>query len=1189
MKASARAASRLKQETRRVTQALNSRYEAVQTPRDAVTAGRNLVAIGGQLYPAEGVEGSGAAAQVVNVGTPAVARYVASNRRSVVSVAGTGVAGSTGGGGGGGTYTAGDGITIASDVISVDAADIAGTNYGLTVVSNDIRINPDSAGALEFNAGAIRVKLPAASGLTRDSTGLYLADSVAGDGLAISGKIMSVGAGNGIAVSANSIAVQRQTTSGLDLDSNGLALADSIAGAGLTISSKVLAVGVANTGATGLTVEANAVRLTSSSNPGAAASILATSAAGSLQLDTDLLYVDADTNTIGINRTPDGGAALDVMSANNSDHTLRVKQKSGQTARLWRVENSSGQELIVLDSQGNLQSGNPGFVSGLTGWQISHTGDAEFNNGWFRGELHAATFVADEMHATGGTIIVATVGKLLEAAVIDSDLTTVEELEIVSTAGGFSGTTLDITSTAAGWTGTTLEIAAVINYLDLEDPPSGHYKYFYVGDVIRTKPSPELTGKTTDTLDGTGLDIYDLWFTVVAIEDMTTHFRYYVKKEDGTDTTIPAGAAVVSFGQAGDGRILITSDLNKAPYLDVFTVGPSPWTGDAGALVPHVRLGRLDGVGVTAVSGIQQYGLIAGTDLSDADSPYIVASNLQLALNRVDATWSDGTNPTASISSSGRVKFGTDIDNSATTGFDFDPATGNLTIGNGSYPATVSVTGSITVTGGNAATQTYADSAASTAASTAQTTAQGYGSARRLVACTVFITPTGERAVSWLAGNVRFGDGTTKSVSAGSYSFSGPAYYAYLYVDATASAPLTLSGTTDITTLGANHVLVAVITTGNSASVPASVFGVANGTFISGAHIYTGSIVADNIAANAITAGKIQAGAITADKISVTNLSAVNTNTGNLTVTGTLSLGTAGAVASSGKTWNSNTAGYFLGYNGSAYVLEVGERDGASLAWDGSSLTLTLNESLNIVRSSSDYAAIVMTGSGGNASVLRLTATGLGIGSHLYGYTNGAFDLLQWRNIGSAANKITTAYITTLGDSSTGRATNLYTSNADVTTLTGGTAEMTGQIQAAQIGVTSATAGSYYNLSTTRTAIGSGGTSYGSGWGHYSTGDSEKLYFVRAGNLVTLFGWCKKSSGTSATILTGLPGAVIETVAPVRSSIGPDLGGGGDVISISTTGTVTFIYNTSGPGTPSNVDLIINVTYQHNGYNTDLL
>jgi hypothetical protein len=148
---------------------------------------------------------------------------------------------------------------------------------------------------------------------------------------------------------------------------------------------------------------------------------------------------------------------------------------------------------------------------------------------------------------------------------------------------------------------------------------------------------------------------------------------------------------------------------------------------------------------------------------------------------------------------------------------------------------------------------------------------------------------------------------------------------------------------------------------------------------------------------------------------------------------------------------------------------------------------------------------------------------------------------------------------------------------------------MTGQIQAAQIGVTSATAGSYYNLSTTRTAIGSGGTSYGSGWGHYSTGDSEKLHFVRAGNLVTLFGWCKKSSGTSATILTGLPGAVIETVAPVRSSIGPDLGGGGDVISISTTGTVTFVYNTSGPGTPSNVDLIINVTYQHNGYNTDLL
>ena len=36
--------------------------------------------------------------------------------------------------------------------------------------------------------------------------------------------------------------------------------------------------------------------------------------------------------------------------------------------------------------------------------------------------------------------------------------------------------------------------------------------------------------------------------------------------------------------------------------------------------------------------------------------------------------------------------------NSATTGFDFDPATGNLTIGNASYPGTVSIYGSVTIT-----------------------------------------------------------------------------------------------------------------------------------------------------------------------------------------------------------------------------------------------------------------------------------------------------------------------------------------------------------------------------------------------------------------------------------------------------------------------------------------------------------
>ena len=93
------------------------------------------------------------------------------------------------------------------------------------------------------------------------------------------------------------------------------------AGDGLVISGDNVAVAVANTGATGLTVEADAIRLTSSSNPGAAAAVLATDANGSLLLDTNLLYVDAPNNRIGVNRTP--AATLDVVATANADHTAR--------------------------------------------------------------------------------------------------------------------------------------------------------------------------------------------------------------------------------------------------------------------------------------------------------------------------------------------------------------------------------------------------------------------------------------------------------------------------------------------------------------------------------------------------------------------------------------------------------------------------------------------------------------------------------------------------------------------------------------------------------------------------------------------------------------------------------------------------------------------------------------------------
>lgn len=393
-----------------------------------------------------------------------------------------------------------------------------------------------------------------------------------------------------------------------------------------------------------------------------------------------------------VNAAFDSTAAFKVQSVANDDITLFLKQKSGQTARMWRVEDAVGQELIVLDSEGNLQSGNPGFTSGVRGWQVTPVGNAEFNNAWIRGELHASIFVMDEFHASGGTLVVAPAGKLENDATVNVTTGTTAVLDIRTTSASGSGSQLDIRTTSGTGSGTQITRRWIENYFEITDPPSGHATIFAVGDTLRCKS----LGNTSP-----GIDLYDVWATVTRIEDMTDYYRYYYTRQSGGSDgiVIPAGAAVISYGAQGDGRILLTADQNYAPYIDIFTSGASPWAGD---ITPHTRLGRLDGVGLPGVSGIEQYGMVTSTDLSDASAPYIVNSNLQMFSYNVDSEWNNG-NPTARVTSGGEFRLGTDVDADSTTGLLFNPTTGALTIGSASYPGTVTVYGSITVTGGNAA------------------------------------------------------------------------------------------------------------------------------------------------------------------------------------------------------------------------------------------------------------------------------------------------------------------------------------------------------------------------------------------------------------------------------------------------------------------------------------------------------
>ena len=74
-------------------------------------------------------------------------------------------------------------------------------------------------------------------------------------------------------------------------------------------------------------------------------------------------------------------------------------------------------DVLGLGSGDAFQSND--FVSGISGWRIAEDGSAEFRNATIRGELHTSVFVANEMHASGGTLAIlnaSTVAKPINAS-----------------------------------------------------------------------------------------------------------------------------------------------------------------------------------------------------------------------------------------------------------------------------------------------------------------------------------------------------------------------------------------------------------------------------------------------------------------------------------------------------------------------------------------------------------------------------------------------------------------------------------------------------------------------------------------------------------------------------------------------------------------------------------------------------
>ena len=171
---------------------------------------------------------------------------------------------------------------------------------------------------------------------------------VAGAGLTGGGPLIAdvtldVGAGEGLVANADS-----------------LALSPSVAGAGLGYVAGVLNVGVAGLG---LTVETDLVRLTSSSDPGAAAAILATDSSGLLTLNQ--LKIGSQitlNNQSNIANGPDvqfTDSAL--LAAETSLHFVVDSTNNGTGSWIFAkgAPNSSATELMRLTNSGRLGIGTP--------------------------------------------------------------------------------------------------------------------------------------------------------------------------------------------------------------------------------------------------------------------------------------------------------------------------------------------------------------------------------------------------------------------------------------------------------------------------------------------------------------------------------------------------------------------------------------------------------------------------------------------------------------------------------------------------------------------------------------------------------------------------------------------------------------------------------------------------------------
>lgn len=452
---------------------------------------------------------------------------------------------------------------------------------GLTgggVLTNDVGLSVGAGTLISVDADAVnlangsaqyQVPVTGASPFTPAWTGL---SGFAGNGLSFTGGQFVVGQGAGLTVDATTVALT--TPGGLSATTTNSASGNHTHAIATGSASTLNVASTNTTGSSSNLARADHTHaITSSSNPGAASSLLSSDTNGFLTL----VQLTGTTRV----RTPLLDTAAGVSMTISPALDLILNPGSG---------------IVRMGSGDAIQASS--YASQTTGWRITNVGEADFRY-LFADEMHVRSFIADlEQALAGGQIISKSV------AVLATDFT-------VPAAGA----------------------SATLRVRDLPSAPN--MAVFESGDVVRlrtfTRSGGSLTiadawGTVTAYVDGSGADEgTQTWtFTRSAAPNAGSM---------AAGTVIQPDAIVLDYGVSGNGYYEVNAIdglyAANSPYAQIVTWQTHPATQSV-----RTRFGNLRGI--TNVDGEFGLFAGNGTAVTDryvrASSAAVELRNVPLAL-----------------------------------------------------------------------------------------------------------------------------------------------------------------------------------------------------------------------------------------------------------------------------------------------------------------------------------------------------------------------------------------------------------------------------------------------------------------------------------------------------------------------------------------------------------------------------